>query len=89
MGGRFAPQNGRCETHLRPPAGANCITQKDFAERLDITLENLSLLICGKQSLSMDVAMKLSEMIGTSVNYWLNLQNAYDALITEFKSQEE
>ena len=25
MGGRFAPQNGRCETHLRPPAGANCI----------------------------------------------------------------
>ena len=24
MGGRFAPQNGRCETHLRPPAGANC-----------------------------------------------------------------
>lgn len=54
------------------------LTQKDFAERLDITLENLSLLICGKQSLSMDVAMKLSEMIGTSVNYWLNLQNAYD-----------
>lgn len=43
------------------------------------------LLIHGKQSLSMDVAMKLSEMIGTSVKYWLNLQNAYDALIAEFK----
>ena len=33
--------------------------------------------------------MKLSRMIGTSVNYWLNLQNAYDALIAEFKSEEE
>ena len=33
------------------------LTQKDFAERLDITPENLSLLIHGKQSLSMDVAM--------------------------------
>jgi len=54
------------------------LTQEDFAERLDITPENLSLLIRGKQSLSIDVAMKLSEMIGTSVNYWLNLQNAYD-----------
>lgn len=54
------------------------LTQKDFAERLDITPENLNLLIRGKQSLSMDVALKLSEMIGTSVNYWLNLQKAYD-----------
>ena len=33
--------------------------------------------------------MKLSRMIGTSVNYWLNLQNVYDALIAEFKSSEE
>ena len=45
------------------------LTQEDFAERLDITLENLSLLIRGKHSLSMDVAMKLSVMSGTSVNY--------------------
>lgn len=39
--------------------------------------------------MSIDIAMKLSRMIGTSVNYWLNLQNAYDALIAEFKSEEE
>ena len=65
------------------------LTQKDFAERLDITPENLSLLIRGKQSLSMDVAMKLSEMIGTSENYWFNLQNAYYALVAEFKLQQK
>lgn len=65
------------------------LTQEDFAKRLDTTPKNLSLLIRGEQSLSIDIAMKLSRMIGTSVNYWLNLQNAYDALIAEFKSQEE
>lgn len=65
------------------------LTQEDFAKRLDITPKNLSLLIRGEQSLSIDIAMKLSRMIGTSVNFWLNLQNAYDALIAEFKSQEE
>lgn len=65
------------------------LTQEDFAKRLDTTPKNLSLLIRGEQSLSIDIALKLSRMLGTSVNYWLNLQNAYDSLIAEFKSQEE
>lgn len=65
------------------------LTQEDFAKRLDTTPKNLSLLIRGEQNLSIDIAMKLSRMIGTSVSYWLNLQNAYDALVAEFKSEEE
>lgn len=65
------------------------LTQEDFAKRLDTTPKNLSLLIRGEQSLSIDIAMKLSRMLGTSVNYWLNLQNAYDALIAEFDSEKE
>lgn len=65
------------------------LTQEDFAKRLDTTPKNLSLLIRGEQNLSIDIAMKLSRMMGTSVNYWLNLQNAYDALIAEFRSEEE
>lgn len=65
------------------------LTQENFAKRLDTTPKNLSLLIRGEQSLSIDIAMKLSRMIGTSATYWLNLQNAYDALVAEFKSEEE
>jgi plasmid maintenance system antidote protein VapI len=33
------------------------------------------------------IAMKLSKMVGTSVEYWLNLQNSYDALVSVFKSE--
>lgn len=33
--------------------------------------------------------MKLSRLMGTSAAYWLNLQQAYDALIVEFKSDQE
>lgn len=65
------------------------LTQEDFAKRLDTTPKNLSVLVRGEQSLSIDIAMKLSRLLGTSVNYWLNLQNAYDALIAEFRSDEE
>ena len=60
------------------------LTQADFAKRLCTTPKNLSLLMRGKQSLSVDMAMKLSRMLGTTVQYWLNLQNAYDVGIAEF-----
>lgn len=65
------------------------LSQEDFAKRLDTTPKNLSLLVRGEQNLSIDIAMKLSRMIGPTVSYWLNLQNAYNALIAEFKSDEE
>lgn len=64
------------------------LTQEDFAKRLDTTPKNLSCLIRGEQSLSTDIALKLSRMLGTSVEYWLNLQKNYDGLIAEFQSLE-
>ena len=65
------------------------LTQEDFAKRLDTTPKNLSILIRGEQSLSVDISMKLSRMLGTSITYWLNLQSAFDAMMAEFKSEEE
>ena len=62
------------------------LTQADFARRLDTTPKNLSKLIRGEQSLSVDMAMKLSKMLGTSMQYWLNLQNAFDAVMAQMAS---
>ena len=64
------------------------ITQEDFAKRLDTTPKNLSLLIRGEQSLSIDIAMKLSRMMDTSIIYWLNLQKIFDAAIAESMSEK-
>ena len=63
------------------------LTQEDFAKRLDTTPKNLSYLVRGEQSLSIDIAMKLSRMLGTSAEYWLNIQKNYDTLIAEFESE--
>ena len=65
------------------------LTQEDFAKRLDTTPKNLSVLIRGEQSLSSEIAMKLSRMLGTSIDYWLNLQAKYDSLVMQFKSEQE
>lgn len=62
------------------------LTQQDFAKRLDTTPKNLSKLINGQQRLSPDMASKLSRMLGTSLDYWINLQNAYDAVLIEIDS---
>jgi len=65
------------------------LTQEDFAKRMDTTPKNLSLLIRGEQNMSIDIAVKLSRLEGTSINYWLNLQKTYDAVLAEFKSDQE
>jgi addiction module HigA family antidote len=65
------------------------LTQADFAARLNTTPKNLSLLVRGEQQLSVDMAMKLSNMLGTSAEYWLNLQSAYDAVLASIASDKE
>lgn len=65
------------------------MTQEDYAKRLGTTPKNLSLLVRGEQSLSVEMASKLSKMLGTSMSYWLNLQNAYDEMLARIASDEE
>jgi len=65
------------------------LTQEDFAKRLDTTAKNISILVRGEQNLSIDIAMKLSKMLGTSITYWLNLQNMYDTVKAEMESEEQ
>lgn len=65
------------------------LTQEDFAKRLGTTPKNLSVLLHGKQDLSIDMAAKLSRMLDTTVGYWLNLQQMYDELEAEVLSAQE
>ena len=65
------------------------ITQEEFAIRLGTTPKNISVLLKGEQSLSVEIAAKLSRMLGTSVKFWLNLQSEYDSLLVEKNEQDE
>lgn len=65
------------------------LTQADFAKRLGTTPKNISILVRGEQSLSVDIANKLSRMLGTSLSYWLNLQQQYDEVTAEFMRLQE
>lgn len=75
--------------YLKEIVDESGLTQKDFAKRLGTTPKNLSILIRGEQSLSIDIASKLSRMLGTTITFWLALQQAYDEKVGEFLSEEE
>lgn len=75
--------------YLKEIVDESGLTQEDFAKRLGTTPKNLSILIRGEQSLSIEIASKLSRLLGTSIAYWLNLQQAYDEKRAEFFSDEE
>lgn len=54
------------------------MTKYEFSKKLDTTPEVLSSLFSGEQNLSSEMAIKLSKMTGTSIDFWLNLQKSYD-----------
>lgn len=51
---------------------------EDFADDLGITKTELLLILDGKARITDELALKLSEVIGTSAEVWLNLQKSYD-----------
>jgi addiction module HigA family antidote len=41
-------------------------------------MNRISAIVNGKRAITVDTAMRLARYFGTSAQYWLNLQNAYD-----------
>lgn len=64
------------------------MSQNEFSIRLGITSKQLSLILSSKANITIDIAIKLSKLLGTSSDYWMNLQNAYDAYLVNLKNEE-
>ena len=65
------------------------ITQNEFAKRLNTTDKTLSKLLNGETPLSNDIAQKLAQMLGTTVDVWLKLQLAYNEKVIIIKQRKE
>ena len=65
------------------------ISQTEFATRLGTTGKTISKLVNGQINLSNDLSKKLSAMMGTSVEIWLNLQTTYDQKVLEIEKEKD
>jgi addiction module HigA family antidote len=52
---------------------------------LRVPMNRISALVNEKRSITADTAMRLARYFGTSPQYWLNLQSAYDLEVAEAK----
>ena len=65
------------------------LTQAKIAKDLNIGIKTLSELYNEKRGITPIMALKLSEYFGTTPQFWLNLQNAYDLYRAYEKSKDE
>jgi addiction module HigA family antidote len=54
------------------------ISLNELARALRVPMNRISAIVNGKRAITVDTAMRLARYFGTSPQYWLNLQNAYD-----------
>ncbi len=62
------------------------MTQDEFAKRLGISGKQISLILSEDANITVDIAYKLSKMMGTSAQLWLDLQAKYDTYLMEVQA---
>lgn len=63
------------------------LTVTDAAKGLGITRKTLSQLVNGRQSITPDMALRLSEAFDTTPQLWLNMQQNFDLRQAEKKER--
>lgn len=57
------------------------IKLRRLAHDLRVPVNRISAIVNGKRSITPDTALRLSRYFGTSPQYWMNLQTAYDLAV--------
>ncbi len=75
-------------SHLPPPHPGRILiedyisplgmTQSAFAIRLGVSFPRLNEIVKGHRSVTPDTALRLARVLGTSADFWLGLQQAWD-----------
>jgi addiction module HigA family antidote len=54
------------------------VTPTELARQLRVPANRITQIVQGKRSITGDTALRLGHWFGTSAQFWLNLQSAYD-----------
>lgn len=54
------------------------LTQVAFAEHIGVPLQRVNEIVRGKRGVTPETAWLLSQALGTTPQFWLNLQSAHD-----------
>src|SRR5664279_2246433 len=68
---------------LRDELGEIGVSLNELARALRVPMSRISAIVNGNRAITVDTAMRLARYFGTSPQYWLNLQSAYDLEVAE------
>jgi addiction module HigA family antidote len=74
---------------LAEELGELSITPTELARQLKVPANRITQIIQGKRSITGDTALRLGHWFGTSAQFWLNLQSAYDIRLAQHQAGAE
>ena len=63
------------------------ISQVALAKHLGIPVQRVNEIVCGKRGVTPNTAWLLSQAFGTTPEFWMNLQTAYDLVRNKPKQE--
>lgn len=65
------------------------MTSSDLAGILGVSTERLDQILKGASPITAEIALRLSQWLGTGAECWMNLQSSYDLRLAEQEIGEE
>ena len=65
------------------------VTPTELARQIEVPPNRVTQIIHGRRGITGDTALRLGHWFGTSAQFWLNLQSAYDLRVSEQKAGKE
>ena len=72
--------------HLAEELAALKMSAAELARRLKVPTNRVTEILNGQRAITGDTALRLAHFLGTSAEFWLNLQNLYELRLAEAKT---
>lgn len=59
------------------------MTQSELAAQMGVPIQRVNGLVRGRRSVSAETALLLAKILGTSPQFWMNLQTNYDLWVAQ------
>lgn len=83
-------RNGMRPVHpgeiLRDELAALEMSAKAFAAALDVPGNRITAILNGRRGVTADTALRLSRYLGTTAEFWLNLQKTFELRTAEIRT---
>ena len=65
------------------------VTPTELSRQINVPPNRVTQIIHGRRGITGDTALRLGHWFGTSAQFWLNLQSAYDIRVAEERAGQE